>query len=64
MKMNDIIWFAIMGLWMYATFFTDYQWLGFIVVPLIVGIFIISSSRQQVDDENAFYIKMSKKIPF
>jgi len=62
MKTIDLIWYVIIGFWVYAAF-TSNQWLGFIAVPLFVGLFIIITNKKQVDDRNAFYVKMSKKIP-
>lgn len=63
MKTSDIIWYLIIGLWIYAAF-TSNQWLGFIAVPLFVGLYLLITNKQQVDEGNAFYVNMSKKVPF
>lgn len=63
MKINDIVWFAIIGLWTYGAF-TNNQWLAFVVAPLFIGLFIIITNKKQVDDRNEFFIRMSKRVPF
>lgn len=63
MKTRDIIWFIIIGLGIYGVF-ADIQWLANTVAPVLIGIFILTTGKQQVDDGNSFYEKMSKRIPF
>ena len=59
---SDIISFLIVGLWAYGGF-TKNPWLSSVVGPLLFGSFIIITNRKQVDDNNAYYFRMSKKVP-
>lgn len=63
MKTIDIIWFVILGLGIYGAF-ANIQWLTFVLTPLLIGIFLIVTNKQQVDDANTFYTNMSKRVPF
>lgn len=62
MKIHNTLWFLIAVLWIYAIF-TNNHLLSFIAVPFLIGLFFIMNSKEQVEDMNSFYIKMSKRSP-
>ena len=62
MKKIHLIWLSLLGLGAYATY-TSNHWFGQIIVPLLVGLFVIIYNKELVDDTNESYIKSSKRFP-
>lgn len=63
MRTIDVIWFIILIVWGYSIF-GNIQWLGYIVMPLVIGLFIVFTSGKQVEDANTFYANWSRRLPF